>query len=77
MSYSSDLQILGTDNFELLISVDKVTFFKLVGQASEYLLHVEDYCTEALKSLAEDNKDFERFYPIGNKPADTNDNIAF
>lgn len=74
---SQDFQVFGTDKFELLIPVDKATFFKLVGQASEYLLHVDDYCGEALKALAEDNNDFERFYTIGNKPADTNDNIAF
>jgi hypothetical protein len=76
-SHSQDFQVYGTDKFELLIPVDKATFFKLVGQASEYLLHVDDYCTEALKALAENHDDFERFYTIGNKPADTNDNIAF
>jgi len=74
---SQDFQIYGTDKFELLIPVDKATFFKLVGQASEYQLHVDDYCTEALKALAEDNDDFERFYAIGNKPANTNDTIEF
>ena len=76
-STSQDFQVYGTDKYELLIPVDKATFFKLVGQASEYLLHVDDYCGEALKALAEDNDDFERFYTIGNTPADTNDNIAF
>jgi len=61
-STSQDFQVFGTDKFELLIPVE---------------LHVDDYCAEALKALAEDNNDFERFYTIGNKPADTNDNIAF
>lgn len=75
-STSQDFQVYGTDKYELLIPVDRATFFKLVGQASEYLLHVDDYCGEVLKALAEDKDDFERFYTIGNKPADT-DNIAF
>ena len=76
-NYSQDFQVYGTDKYGLLVPLDKATFFKLVGQASEYLLHVDDYCAEALKALAEDKDDFERFYTIGNKPADTNDNIAF
>jgi len=76
-STSQDFQVYGTDKYELLIPVDKETFFKLVGQASEYLLHVDDYCGEVLKALAENHDDFERFYTIGNKPADINDNIAF
>lgn len=77
MTYSSDFQIQGTDKFELLISVDKDTFFKLVGQASEYLLHVDEYCGEALKALAEDDDDFKRFYTIGETSTETTDTVAF
>ena len=77
MSYSSDFQVRGTDEFELLISVDKGTFFKLVGQAAEYLMHVDDYCGEALKALAEDDDDFKRFYTIGETSTETTDTIAF
>lgn len=77
MSYSSDFQIRGTNEFELLISVDKDTFFKLVGQASEYLMHVDEYCGEALKALAEDDDDFKRFYTIGETSTETTDTIAF
>lgn len=76
-NYSQDFQVYGTDKYGLLVPLDKATFFKLVGQASEYLLHVDDYCAEALKALAEDKHDFERFYNVSGKPADTNDNIAF
>lgn len=77
MSCSADFQIQGTDKFQLLISVDKDTFFKLVGQAAEYLLHVDEYCGEALKALAEDDDDFKRFYTIGEKSTETTDTIAF
>ena len=77
MTYSSDFQIQGTDKFELLISVDKDTFFKLVGQAAEYLMHVDEYCGEALKALAEDDDDFKRFYAIGETSTETTDTIAF
>ena len=77
MTYSADFQIRGTDNFELLIQLDKDTFFKLVGQASEYLLHVDEYCGEALRALAEDDDDFKRFYTIGEKSTETTDTIAF
>lgn len=77
MSYSSDFQVPGTDEFELLISVDKDTFFKLVGQASEYLMHVDEYCGEALKALSEDDDDFKRFYTIGETSTETTDTIAF
>ena len=77
MTYSSDFQIQGTDKFELLISVDKDTFFKLVGQAAEYLLHVDEYCGEALKALAEDDDDFKRFYSIGETSTETTETIAF
>lgn len=77
MSYSSDFQIRGTDKFELLISVDKDTFFKLVKQASEYQLHVDEYCGEVLKALAEGDDDFRRFYTIGETSTETTDTIAF
>jgi hypothetical protein len=76
-NFSQDFQVYGTDKFELMIPVDKESFFKLVAQAAHHQMHVDDYCAEVLKALSEGNDDFERFYIIGNKPADTNDNIAF
>ena len=77
MTYSADCQILGTNDFELLIQLDKTTFFKLVRQAADYQLHIDDYCVEALKALAEDDDDFKRFYTIGEKSTETTDTIAF
>jgi hypothetical protein len=74
---SPDFQIHGTDRFELQFPIDQESFFKLVAQAAHHQMHVDDYCAEVLKALAEDNDDFKRFYTIGTKPADTNDNIAF
>ena len=77
MTYSSDFQIQGTDKFELLISVDRDTFFNLVKQAANHQLHVDEYCIEALKALAEDDIDFMRFYTIGETSTETTDTIAF
>lgn len=77
MYHSTNQTLDGNNKFDLLLTIDKSTFFKLVAQAASIEMHLEDYINEALKALSEDDDDFKRFYTIGENPTETTNTTAF